>query len=461
VPFPTRARGAVLAAALALLGGLLAGVAAPATARVAGDTLYPSQGNPGYDVQSYRVRLDYRPATNRIDAVTTIRARASEPRSGFHLDLEGLRVTSVRVDGEAARWRREGHELIVRPRHEVSGSFTARVAYDGVPRTHADPDGSAEGWVRTSDGATALGEPVGTMTWIPSDNTPGDKARFTYLVTVPTGYQVAANGNLRRKSRHDRHTTWTWHSRDRMSTYLAMLAIGHFDVHRSSTTSVTGRRIPTWSFTDPTTGPADDLRRLLPEVIRFEEKRFGPYPFTSTGFVIDNASVGYALETQTRPFFPFGASTLTLVHELAHQWYGDSVTLRDWHDIWLAEGFATYAEWLWSAAHGGATPAQRFANLYATPADDELWHPAPTGFTDKADLFGTPVYTRGAMTLQALRAEVGSPAFFTILRTWAAEHRQGNVRTAQLVALAERVSGEDLGPLFADWLELDGRPDGY
>jgi aminopeptidase N len=137
------------------------------------------------------------------------------------------------------------------------------------------------------------------------------------------------------------------------------------------------------------------------------------------------------------------------------------VTLTDWHDIWLAEGFATYAEWLWDGTHGGRSPAQHFDRLYATPADKPLWHPAPTEFTDPADLFGSPGYNRGAMTLQALRERIGGADFSQVLRDWAAEHRHGNVRTADLVALAERVSGEDLSTLFHDWLEQDGRPAGY
>jgi aminopeptidase N len=177
--------------------------------------------------------------------------------------------------------------------------------------------------------------------------------------------------------------------------------------------------------------------------------------------VVDNADVGYALETQTRPFYPGSVGTATLVHETAHQWYGDSVSLRDWHDIWLAEGFATYAEWLWSGAHGGRTPAEKFDDLYATPGSDDLWHPAPTEFTDPADLFGSPSYNRGAMTLQVLRERVGGQDFFAILRAWAKAHRHGTATTAQLVALAERISGEQLDELFHDWLELDGRPSGY
>jgi aminopeptidase N len=458
-PTPVRAAATTLATA-AVAVGLAAGPAAPAGA-IAPDTLFPTQGNPGYDVDHYDVRLDYAPATNHLAAVARLRATAAAPLSSFHLDLSGMRVAAVRVDGRPATWRRSGHELVVTPAHDVAGTFTTSVAYAGVPREHTDPDGSTEGWVRTSDGATALGEPVGTMTWLPCDNTPADKATYSFRVRVPRGVVAAANGDLVRRQTRGAHTTWVWRSRDPMSTYLATVAIGHFDVHRSSTTSTTGRRIPIWSFVDPTSRPTEQARALLPEVIAFEERHFGAYPFTSAGMIVDDADVGYALETQTRPFYPGGVGTGTLVHETAHQWYGDSVTLTDWHDIWLAEGFATYAEWLWDGAHGGPTPAEHFDDLYATPADDDLWHPAPTEFTDPADLFGSPGYDRGAMTLQALRERIGGADFARVLRAWAAEHRHGNARTADLVALAERISGKDLTTLFHDWLELDGRPAGY
>ncbi|MCW2765964.1 MAG: pepN 2 [Nocardioides sp.] len=468
MPFPIRSRGVAALTALGLLLALAIGSVAqsatqPSTARTdpAPDTLFPNQGDPRYDVRSYRVRLHYAPETNRLEATATISARARHRLTTFDLDLEGMKVGDVRVDGRDAAWTRHGHKLVVRPTHAVDGTFTTTVEYAGVPREHTDVDGSTEGWVRTPDGAVALGEPVGAMTWLPSNNTPGDKARYTFKVTAPSSVQVAANGNLVARIRHGNQTTWTWRATDPMSTYLATIAVGKFTIYKSRTKSITGRRIPLWSFADPTTDTSATLRDVLPEVIRFEEKRFGAYPLASAGMIIDNARVGYALETQTRPFYPYGAGVTTLVHEMAHQWYGDSVTLRDWHDIWLAEGFATYAEWLWGAAHGEATPAVRFDRLYATPAENELWHPAPTEFVDPADLFGTPVYTRGAMTLQALREKVGGTDFFAILKAWAKEHRHGNARTAQFVALAERVSGEDLGTLFSDWLELDGKPTGY
>ncbi|WP_341925571.1 M1 family metallopeptidase [Nocardioides psychrotolerans] len=436
--------------------------AAAAAARAKPDTLFPRQGHTGYDVRHYDVGLRYEPVSNRLEASTAIRAVARTPLRSFRLDFVGMTIDSVTVGGVPARWRRTAEHLIVTPRKPLAeGRFVTTVAYSGTPSDYTDADGSQEGWVRTVDGAVALGEPVGTMTWIPSNNTPADKARYTFRIDVPNTVQATANGNLVSRERRGLRMTWTWQARDRMSTYLAMVAIGSFNVYRSSVESITGRTIPLWSFVDRTTDDTTAARALLPKVMRFQERLFGAYPMTSGGMVVDNASVGYALETQTRPFYPFSVDAATLVHETAHQWYGNSVTLRDWHDIWLAEGFATYAEWLWEGAHGGKSPAERFDALYATPADQDLWHPAPTEFTSSADLFGEPVYNRGAMTLHALRERIGDTDFFRFIKRWATVHRQANVSTSQLVSLAEQVSGEQLDGLFADWLELDGRPTGY
>ncbi|GHJ59473.1 metallopeptidase [Nocardioides sp. OK12] len=457
-----RARPAPTLAALALAATLLPG--APASARPAGDTLFPSQGNSGYQVRVYDVAMDYQPLTNRARTRVLVRASAKRTLDSFHLDFSGPRVTEVLVDGVAAQHRRTGaHELVVTPSEPVRrGRFTVSVSWQGEPPEHTDADGSTEGWVRTSDGAVALGEPVGAMTWLPSNNTPGDKARFRYAITVPTGYEVAANGDLVGRDETATSTTWRWDARDPMATYLAMVAIGQFDVHESATTSVDGRTIPIWSFTDPTTGDAADAREALPGILAFNEELFGPYPFTSAGLVVDDARVGYALETQTRAFYPPGAATTsTVVHEVAHQWVGNAVTLTDWHDIWLAEGFATYAEWLYAAEHGGPRPGQRFKALYARPASDDLWSPAPTRFTDSSQLFGAPVYTRGAMTLHALRQRVGDADFFAILRAWVRRHHDANVTTRDLLRLSERVSGEELDGLFREWLVRDGKPRGY
>ena len=446
-----------------LLAVTLAGLLAPLPARAGGETLFPDVGTQRLQVRTYDVRLDYAPSTNRVEADVVVRARTGKRLKTFALDFEGPTVTEVLVDGEEATHSREGSSLRVRPRPPVQpGRFVVRVSYEGRPPEHTDPDGSTEGWVRTSDGAVALGQPVGAMTWLPSNNTPGDKARFVFRVTVPGTHQVAANGELVGTATSTRGTTWTWRQDEPMSTYLAMVAIGRFDVTEQTMRSIDGRRLPLWSFEDTEVGEADDAIALTPQVISWLERKVGPYPFSSAGLVSDDAYVGYALETQTRPFYPPGAASPALVvHEVAHQWFGNSVTLTDWHDIWLNEGFATYAEWMWSGRSGGLTPRQHFDRLYSRAPSSDLWSPAPTEFTDPADLFGEPVYLRGAMTLQALRERIGSKDFFRLLRRWHAKHEHGSAETRDLVRLAEKVSGRDLGRLFRDWLRTDGRPSGY
>jgi hypothetical protein len=202
-----------------------------------------------------------------------------------------------------------------------------------------------------------------------------------------------------------------------------------------------------------------------PEILRFLSGYFGPYPFRDAGGIVDHlANIGFALEIQTRPVYaqeffydPIGADGV-VVHELAHQWYGDSVSVAGWRDTWLNEGFATYAEWLWSEHEGLGTPQEIFDGNYAAiPADDPFWtllvaDPGPD------HIFDGPVYLRGAMTLQQLRLTVGDDAFFRILRCWAAMNRGGNGSTPEFIKLAERISGQNLDELFTTWLYTPSKP---
>lgn len=202
-----------------------------------------------------------------------------------------------------------------------------------------------------------------------------------------------------------------------------------------------------------------------PEIIGFLARRFGRYPWQSAGGIVDAVdSLGFALETQTRsiyaPFFFFGDPTFgdgVVVHELAHQWYGDSLTIKRWRHIWLNEGFATYAEWLWSEREGLGTAQQIFDFFASFPDDDPLWL-LTIGDPGPDHLFDFPVYVRGAMTLHALRQEVGDQDFFRILRTWARSRAGGNVATWGFITLAERISGRELDDLFETWLHTATKP---
>ncbi len=421
------------------------------------DPYFPLQGNGGYDVQHYDIVFSYNPATKRMSGTTYITAVATQNLSRFNLDFTGLTVRTVKLNRSVATFSHEGRELTVTPPAGLPTGqrFGVTVVYDGNPTHVVDPDNSIEGWIVTSDGAYVAGAPQGAMSWFPGNHDLRDKATHTFRVTVPDGTTAVANGDLTATTSAGGQTTFFWTSREPMVNYLATVTIGRFNLARTETP--TG---PNYIAVDPTvtTSPADPVHRT-PEIVSSLAGSFGPYPFSVTGGIVDNASfVGYALETQTKPLYPRPPFLDLVVHELAHQWYGDSVTPGSWRDVWLNEGFATYAEWLWTERNGGRTAQQRFDSEYGSrPAGDAFWQVRP-GDPGPQALFHPAVYHRAAMTLQALRRTVGGRAFFAILRVWADENRYGTVATQQFVDLAERLSGRQLDDLFQRWLYTPGKP---
>lgn len=441
-------RNLAASAALVVLLSLV-GVAEASTP----DPVLPALGTTSYDAQHYAIELAWNP-DGAIAATTTVTLRARQALAQVELDLAGLTVSEVKVDGLAATYSRSGAKLLVDAALTPGATTTVSVAYAGTPIPIVDADGSKDGWMETtSGGALVLAEPAGAMSWFPSNNTPADKATYSVALDLPAGWTGVSNGrNTAVVPGPGGRSTWQWASREPMATYLVTAAIGKY---RRVTSDVDGVRYDSFVVgSSLLTGRA--LRRL-PEVVRSLSRLFGPYPFQDAGIITDDAGVFYALETQTRPFMGPVADLRILVHEYAHQWFGDSVTPMTWRDIWLNEGFATYAEWLWRAQHGGPPVRQQFR---AAVRDAHDWKPAPLR-VKAATLFDDAVYVRGAMTLQALRERVGTKAFFTIVRRWAAEHRHGNGTTAQLRALAEKVSGKQLDKLFRDWLLRNRKPHGY
>ncbi|GAA4807905.1 M1 family metallopeptidase [Streptomyces ziwulingensis] len=459
---PAIAAAVAAAVALAACGGVHGGPGGSG----AGDPYFPKAGNGGYDVTHYDLALAYDPDGHRLTGTATLTARATEDLSAFHLDLLGLKVEKVEVGGRGARFHHAGQELTVRPPGELraGAEFRVRVRYSGRPITVTDPDGSKEGWLRTADGALALGQPTGSMTWFPGNHHPSDKASYDLSMTVPEGLRVVSNGEPRGERTAAGRTTYAWRTTEPMASYLATVAIGKWEYRRSRT----GDGLPVYTAADPE--QARDSRavlRRIGEVVAWARDAFGPYPFSSVGAIVDRpADVGYALETQNRPVFPGAPDLVLLVHELAHQWYGDSVSPESWRDMWLNEGFATYAEWLWQEDHGGDTAEETFDALYAgryfagAEANASIWAFPPADPPDAAHLSAAPVYQRGAMVLHKIRQRVGDAAFRSLLRGWSAAHRHGNADTDDFTAyVEERAPDQDFSVVWKDWLYGDGKPE--
>ncbi len=428
-----------------------------------GDPLFPTSGNGGYDVGHYAVTIGWDPATSTLTGDDVVTATATQDLSRFDLDLRGLTVTSVTVNGAPAAFTRGDDKLVITPAHgvDIGTPMITHVVYGGVPTKYSDPTLGDEGLLTYGDHeAVAQGEPQVAATWYPVNDHPRDKATYDITVTAPTAFSALSNGVLVSKTVSGGDTTWHWAENKPMASYLAMVAIGKYRVTMS-----THDGLPVVNAVDASLPTSIDPQiAQTPEIIDFLATQFGPYPFDAEGGIVQaDREIPFALENQSRPvysseFFGSGDDRQVIAHELAHQWYGDSVSVANWSDVWLNEGFATYAEWLWIQHLGGATPKQTFDRTFqASKTGKSVYLEAPAIRTP-ANLFDQAVYQRGAETLEALRITVGDTAFFQIIREWAAQRQYGNGSTAQFIALADQVSGKSLDSFFHAWLYENALP---
>lgn len=428
-----------------------------------GDPKTPELGNTGYDVQQYTLTLAIDPpaetlsGTVAIDAVTTL-----ADLGRLSLDFSGpYTLTRLTVDDQPAAYQWRGEKLSVdlpRPL-PLGAAFTLSVGYYGRP----EPILSrylpfAQVGLSFADGAAyALAEPDGTRAWFPVNDHPRDKARFRFEINAPQGYVVAANGQPERPiAQDDGSVTHVWDSDMLIAPYLVTVAIDDFDVIEQRTAGGLTIR----HFVPPDLD--EETRQALlrtSEMIPFLEHYFGPYPFDSYGHALVPVQ-GVALETQTMTLLPADITPRhaerVILHELAHQWFGDSVSPASWADIWLNEGFATYAEWLWLEAQSPQALATELINIERvatfTDSGEPLADPAPE------HLFGFSSYIKGAWVLHMLRYQVGDATFFRLLRTWHQRFRDGVASTADLQQLAEEISGQELEVFFDQWVYGTGIP---
>jgi aminopeptidase N len=380
-----------------------------------------------------------------------------------------MRVHTVAVDKAAARYSRKGPELRITPRRGLRKGTTFRVAvaYGGSPKTITGSPivfGAPYGWQYTKDGAFVGDEPNASRTWFPCSDHPSDKATYAFQITVPGNRQVVANGEPTGGSAGGSSNggpgiaTYDWRETTPMATYLATIDIGRWRFHEGRTPAGT-REIVAF---DPALRKAVRGRHTFAmsgRITDFWAREFGRYAFTSTGAIVDNVPhVGFSLETQTRPLYGFVPDPGTASHELSHQWFGDSVSVRTWRNIWLNEGFATFASWLWAEHTGGPSTYRSARSDYSSiPARDSFWRQSIAD-PRRPTMFSGAVYDRGGMTLAALRHRLGSATFFRLLRRWTAIHRYGNATTRQFVRLAQRVSGQHLRRFVRVWLWRKRKP---
>ncbi len=460
-----------------------------------GDPYFPLAGNGGYDVTHYDLAVDYTPPEATVPATPTSQLRgqfagvatidlvATQDLDRFNLDLRGMTVSALTVDGRsangiappapgaevdgAAYWQEQDDaarrwELTVQPRPKLKAGQSTRlvVTYGGQTTRPTDIEGALYGWVTTRDGAIVVSEPEGSMTWYPVSDHPTDKATYSFAITVPEGKVAVANGlPVGEPETSGGRTTWFWNAPDLQASYLTTASIGDFEA-RPVTYSASG--VPILDFVDIKQSANQRATTtaslaLQPRMIDFFEATFGDYPFVAYGSIVDNDSVGYALETQTRPVYSGSASQGTVAHELSHQWFGDAVSPRNWKDIWLNEGWATYATWLWNEENGGASAQAAFASWYA-PARTPAYWALPIGDPGPLGLFSSQVYNRGAGTLHALRVTVGDEAFFAGARLWLQRHDDGTASSEDFQAVFEEVSDQDLDSFFGLWLASPEKP---
>ncbi|MGW5325348.1 M1 family metallopeptidase [Streptomyces sp. NPDC004014] len=449
------------------------GAAPSPGARGIGDPLLPLDGNGGYTVRRYDLAFDWRAPATPFEAAATVTATATQALSRFDLDFAGNTLHAVTVDGRPARTRRDGDELVVTPARPLprGAAFTVRVAYTADPaqRRHRRDAIGEYGWVPTPDGTVLYPQPDGAKMIFPADDHPRLRAPFTFRITTPADLSAVANGRLVERARQPGgRVRWTYDSEEPIAAQLVQVAIGRFTfADGTGPHGLPVRDVVPQDLVDATR----EHRSRTPDHLAWLEQRLGPYPFRRYGVLVADTDLPVALETQSLSVLPRDSlladrvhAERDLVHELAHQWTGDSVALRRWSDLWLSEGHARFYERLYSGTHGGVPLEDAMRDAYEQL--DQWRHDdgAPAEPTE-ATLFRNVRYDGSALVLYALREEVGEAAFERIERTWVTRYRGRAAGTADFVALASEVAGRDLRPFLTPWLygprtpPMPGHPD--
>jgi aminopeptidase N len=428
------------------------------------DPLYPAYGNPAIDVLHYGLALTWAPQTKTLSGKATVKLRVLRAEPSLRLDLTGpYSVTTATIDGAEATGRVADGKLTVDRALTAGTTITLVVGYSGTPAPVPMPShrGDAEplGLTVTADGGLwTMQEPFGASTWYPANDQPSDKALYDISVTVPEGWEAIAGGT----PGPVRGSTFSYSSAQPVATYLTTLAVGE----RYQQERLTGPHdLPITLWTRP--GTDDRLLPVLrraPAQLRWLEARFGRYPFPSAGAVIVPSRS--AMETQQ--MVTIGGDVLgnakgvapldgIMLHEYAHQWFGDAVSPSTWKDVWLNEGWATYAEALYTAERDGYD-IEDWAQRARKSDADARQRLGPPG-SPRADSFAEGnVYVCPALMLHELHKALGDQAFFVLARAWVSQHAGTAQDRAAFTAFVNRQAGRDFTGLINAWLDSPTTP---
>lgn len=419
------------------------------------DPYATTSGNGGYIVEHYDIEVLYKMGTGRLEGIAALQIVATEEISRFSLDFVTLRAHRVSINGERIKsFSQTSTKLMITPPRSLTPGERVEIAveYAGAPRPRTTQWGTV-GWEDLSDGILVTSQPSGAPTWFPCNDHPSNKASFDIRVATDRLYTVVANGKLESTRIDGGLKVWHYRQNEPTATYLAALCIAKLELHTSEHNGVN----LTIAY------PKDLEKRVFSDLEATNDmldvfgELFGEYPFDTYTVVITPDDLEIPLEAQNMAIFGAnhmdgqGGEERLVAHELAHQWFGNSVGLKRWQDIWLNEGFGCYSEWLWSEANGGPSTdslAQKFHQMLAG-LDQDIILGAPT----PALMFDDRIYKRGALTLHALHHRLGSDAFFALVRDWTTTFRHGTADTRDFRLLAATHSPNNLDRFFEAWLE--------
>jgi aminopeptidase N len=465
--------GLILALVFAVSGTMLSAQEGMPGADGLGDPYFPGFGNGGYDAQHYTIDLTVDMDRETIAGTVTVDALATQDLSNFNLDFIGFEISALTVDDAAAEFEREGRELIITPPQTIQegDSFAVAVTYSGSPGEGTDRSALppySHGWTFHPGGVFVASEPGGAAMWYPVNDHPSDKATYTLRITVPQPYIVASTGLLQDTIKEGDLTTYVWESSHPTASYLVSVNIGEFVVQTEE--GPNGLPIRHYFPPDLAEVAAETFAQTSEMIDLFDQ--LAPYPFEAYGVVVTDTELGFAMENQTLSLFgrnitdpntrsSAGGPQFVIAHELMHQWFGDSVSPATWQDIWLNEGFATYSQLVWMAHVWGDEQAAGWLNgWYEFVSEVPEGQSVPlTGDPSARNLFdGRAVYVRGALTLFALNHRLGHDTFMKVIAEYYDRFKYSNASTADFIAVAEEVSGEDLQEFFDVWLYSEELP---